>query len=234
MLDMIGALCIGAIIAIDALGIVAFAAIARRARIGAAALIASWPAVLVALAAAGAMDPHALRPVAAMPLAFVFAAASALVAWSCAPRFRAALLSVPLAKLAGVHVLRIVGVFFLILFAQARLPAPFAPLAGIGDIVTAGVAIGIVVRLGSGVAVSSRSIALWNAFGALDLVAVTLGVLSSPGALHVFGNPSGNALTSLPWLLIPTALVPFYLLTHLAIAAQLRGTRAPAVIAFAA
>jgi hypothetical protein len=235
MLDVIGALCIGAIMTLDALGVIAFAAIARPARIGAAALILAWLAALVAVAATGLMAPYALRPVGAMPLSFVFAAAAALIAWNGAPRFRAALLSVPLAELAGVHAGRVVGVFLLILFGLGRLPAPFAPLAGIGDIITALAAIGIVVRLVSGRPVSRRSIALWNAFGALDLVvAVTLGVLSTPGTLHVFGSTSGNALTSLPWLLIPTALVPFYLLTHLTIAAQLGATRSTADIAFAA
>jgi hypothetical protein len=235
MLDTIGALCIGAIIALDALGIIAFAAIARRARIGAAALLVTWLAVLLALTAAGLMESHALRPIVTVPLAFVIAASAALIAWFGAPRFRAALLSVPLAELAGVHVLRIVGVFFLILFAQARLPAPFAPLAGIGDIITGLAAIGIVVRLVSGGTVSRRSIALWNAFGALDLiVAVTLGVLSTPGTLQIFGSANGSALTTLPWLLIPTALVPFYLLTHLTIAARLNEKRTAGRFAVAA
>jgi hypothetical protein len=61
MLDTIGALCIGAIIALDALGIIAFAAIARRARIGAAALLVTWLAVLLALTAAGLMESRPCR-----------------------------------------------------------------------------------------------------------------------------------------------------------------------------
>jgi hypothetical protein len=69
----------------------------------------------------------------------------------------------------------------------------------------------------------------WNAFGLLDLIsAVSLGVLSRPGSpaqlLHV--GVGSTAITHLPYSLIPTALVPFFILTHLVLFAQLRA-RAP-------
>ena len=72
----------------------------------------------------------------------------------------------------------------------------------------------------------------WNAFGMLDLVAaVTLGTLSSEGfVVQVFsGDPGSAAVQHMPWLLIPTVLVPFYLITHGIIFAQLRQRRAAAV-----
>lgn len=49
---------------------------------------------------------------------------------------RLAVREIPLAMLVGVHVIRILGVYFLVLYAQDRLPAPFAPLAGWGDTIT--------------------------------------------------------------------------------------------------
>jgi Na+/pantothenate symporter len=67
-------------------------------------------------------------------------------------------------------------------------------------------------------------ISLWNAFGSLDLiVALTLAVLSTEGTpLRLFkGGPGTAAMTDLPWVMIPTVLVPIYLLIHLAIANRL-------------
>ena len=50
---------------------------------------------------------------------------------------------------------------------------------------------------------------LWNALGALDLVvAVALGLLSAPGTpFRVFTAGPG---TELPWIMIPTLLVPSF------------------------
>jgi hypothetical protein len=41
---------------------------------------------------------------------------------------------VPLWLLVGVHTVRLLGITFVILYAANRLPAPFAPVAGWGDI----------------------------------------------------------------------------------------------------
>jgi hypothetical protein len=64
----------------------------------------------------------------------------------------------------------------------------------------------------------------WNILGTLDLViAVSLGVASAPGSpIQIFGETVGSeAMWSLPWSNIPTLLVPFYLITHGIIFAQL-------------
>lgn len=80
-------------------------------------------------------------------------------------------------------------------------------------------------------------IALWNAFGMLDLiVAVTLGVLSVPGTpLNVLAvGPSANTLLTLQWVLVPTFLVPSYLLMHVLIFRKLRTPRAVSTAALPA
>lgn len=64
----------------------------------------------------------------------------------------------------------------------------------------------------------------WNVLGFVDLLtAVTLGVGSAPNSpvRFIFESPNSGAIGSLPWLLIPGVLVPLYLLTHVAIFAQL-------------
>jgi hypothetical protein len=234
MLDLIGALTVSAIVVIDLIVVIGFAATSRPAKIVAFALASAWVAVLVTLAATGRFAPGAIGPAPGPPLAFVVTAIAALVAWNGSARFRNALLSVPLEGLVGINALRIAGVFFLILLAQHRLPAPFAPSAGLGDIATGLAAIWLGAQLAAGRAVSSRRLAIWNAFGALDLfVAVTLGLLSAPGfPLRVFTSSDELAIASLPWVMIPTLLVPLYLLTHLTIAARL-SSRTAGRMAFA-
>jgi hypothetical protein len=72
----------------------------------------------------------------------------------------------------------------------------------------------------------------WNAGGSLDLVvAVTLAFLSAPGTPYRLftDRPGTTVMTTMPWILAATFLVPLYLLTHLTIAARLRqGPRQPA------
>jgi hypothetical protein len=230
MLDLIGALSTGAATALNAVAILGFAAISRSAKVTFAWFALLWVAALLAIGATGGFAPRSLGPVPAVPLAFALAVVTALIAWNAAPAFRRALLSVPLENLIAANGLRVFGVFFLLLYAQQRLPAPFAQSAGIGDIITGFDALYIAARLTSGRPFSPRWIAAWNAFGALDLVvAVSLGVVSSPGLpIQLFGTSAPNALTSLPWLLIPAMLVPFYLLTHLTIAKRLASTGARA------
>jgi len=57
----------------------------------------------------------------------------------------------------------------------------------------------------------------------LDSAAVTLGVGSAPDSLLRFllETPASSPMGTLPWLLVPTFLVPLYLLTHLAVFGRL-------------
>lgn len=132
---------------------------------------------------------------------------------------RRALQTIPLSMLIGINVVRILGVTFLILYAAGRLPAPFAPVAGWGDILV-GLAAGPVAWLAyKQISTAQPAIWIWNLLGLLDLItAVGLGVASSPGPLQlIYAEPGSAIMTSLPWLLIPGFLVPLLASTHLAV-----------------
>jgi hypothetical protein len=105
---------------------------------------------------------------------------------------------------------------FLVLYAEGRLPAPFAPSAGWGDVFIGATALPLAwafMRFGDRV---RPLVFLWSAIGVADLVvAVTLGPLSAPGPLQVFvGPPDSSPMTSLPWLIIPGFLVPCLMFLH--------------------
>ena len=68
-------------------------------------------------------------------------------------------------------------------------------------------------------------VAAWNAFGMLDLAAaLALGVLSANGSpLQLIHAGAGSAaMQGLPWSLVPTVLVPLFLILHAVIFAQVR------------
>ena len=186
---------------------------------------AAWGAVVVAVAALGGFEPGATGAVPGPGLAFAALLAVLLGSWFLLPGFRAALLAVPLAALVALNVARLGGVLFLVLAADGRLSAPFAPSAGWGDIITGLFALPLALMARRDAGRLATPLALWNAFGILDLVAaISLGMLSAPGTpLRVFTEGPGTAaMGELPWIMVPALLVPIYLLIHLAIATKLR------------
>jgi hypothetical protein len=133
-------------------------------------------------------------------------------------------LSIPLPVLVAVNAARVLGFFFLLLLAARRLPPTFALSAGWGDIVVALAAIPLAWAIQQRAVGWQPLTLVWNTLGLLDLVAaVTLGVGSATDSPMRFIYEAGSSGTmgSLPWLLIPGFLVPLFLLTHVAIYAQL-------------
>jgi hypothetical protein len=149
-------------------------------------------------------------------------------AWVHFPALRRAAATTQLGALIALHAWRLGGFFFLLLYAADRLPWPFAQVAAIGDIITGAVAAFLALALVGRRAVSAQAIGLWNAFGLLDLLlAVALAMLSTPGApFQLFTDlPPQSAFASLPWMLVPAAIVPVLMFVHFAIALRLRGER---------
>lgn len=233
MLDVIAAFGFGAMVAADVAIVVSLAAVSLRSKIVASATAAVWVAAMVAIAAMGGFRPGVLAAIPTPVVAFTTVVLGSLVAWLAWPPFRNALLSIPLGALVGVNAFRIGGVFFLLLFADGRLSAPFAPSAGWGDIITGIAAIPVAAVAASRQNGSRRLLAAWNAFGAVDLVvAVTLAFLSAPGTPYrVFTEGPGTVvMATVPWILAATVLVPLYLLTHFTIAVRLRRPQYPNVV----
>jgi hypothetical protein len=217
--DVIGAveLTMSVAIVVAALSVLAGHDIGERLRYS--AILFGWFVIVVILAATRALGYEHGTGAPGLGLAV---AAPIVLMWVGLMRVRSlqsALDAAPLFVLVGVHVVRVLGVSFLVLEASNRLPAPFAPAAGWGDIV-AGIAAVPVAWLVYRQARGWRTaLTVWNVFGLADLVvAVSLGVLSSPGPLRrIFAEPGAGLMTSLPWLLIPGFLVPLLVTVHLAI-----------------
>jgi hypothetical protein len=234
MMDVIAALTTSAVLVIFLIMLIGGASLRLAGRAYAYGIAAGWVVLMIGIAASGGFAPGVIGPVPGPVLGFGALVIGGLAAWFWWPAFRDTLLGAPLSALIGINAFRIAGVFFLILFAQGRLSAPFAQSAGWGDIITGLVAIPLAAMTAAGRLPSRWVIAAWNAFGTLDLfTAILLGALSSPGTpIRLFTEgPGTSVMATLPWVIIPTVLVPLWLLVHLTVAWRLRS--APAKHPFA-
>jgi hypothetical protein len=82
---------------------------------------------------------------------------------------RDAFYRVSLPLLISVHTVRVLGVSFVLLYAAGRLPAPFAPVAGWGDIFVGAVALAVAWVVHRRVENWRPILWFWNVIGALDL-----------------------------------------------------------------
>ena len=190
---------------------------AKRTRL--AVGIGAWFLVAAVLGATGAFASTVLPVGFAVGIA-VFA--PVIAGFGLVTRTRG--LGIPLTTLVAVHMGRILGASFLLLHWAGRLPSTFAHSAGWGDITTSLVAIPVVWAIKNQVAGWRWIAGAWNLLGLADLLAaVTLGVGSAPGSMvrFIFEAPGAGAIATFPWVLVPAFFVPLYLLTHIAIFAEL-------------
>jgi hypothetical protein len=229
MLDFIGMIVTAALMTLAVAAVVMHMDASRSAKLILATLVGLWIGLAAAAASAGWLamtQPFPIiGPFVVAPLA---AAAIAAAVW---PRGRAAMLSLPMPLMIGLNAGRIFAVLFFLLAAEGRLAGPFPFFAGWGDIITGVLALPVAWLARDGGTRFAGVIAAWDLFGAADLVlAIFLGVTSGEGSpLQIFtAAPGSAAMQYLPWSFVPTVLVPFWLIVHAIIWAQLRSRRRPA------
>lgn len=225
MLDLIGSVTGMTAIAINLVAMASVLPLPMRQRLVLAGGAGAWVGLATALAAAGAL---AFSPEEPVPLIGVMAAApmiAAALCWFLVPGFRGALMAIPTPVLIGLNVMRILGVLFLALATVGRLSGPFPYSAGLGDMITGILAIPVARAAARG---DFKRVGAWNAFGALDLVAaIGLGLTSAEGSpvQLIHAGVGSQAMQFMPFALVPTVLVPFYLIAHGVVAAQLVNQR---------
>ncbi|MGE5834906.1 MAG: hypothetical protein ACM4AI_10530 [Acidobacteriota bacterium] len=185
----------------------------RRAAV---VLLVVWLIAAIVAGATGLVTEPGRPPLILLTF-IVVPIALAVVAYRVSASLRAWTDRFNLTWLVGLHVWRFVGFGFILAWALGRLPAGFAFPEGLGDVAAAAGALALVPSLRRGT--TSRAwLFAWNTFGLIDLVsALTMGVLYSNAPLGVLGR--GGVTTELmvtfPVSLIPTFLVPVFILLHL-------------------
>ena len=187
----------------------------------------AWLALVFVLGARGAFVTTPGAPPLALLLGLALPLVTFLVGYWTSPSLREFVLSADLRLIAGIQAWRWAGFGFLTLYTYRVLPGIFAWPAGLGDMaigVTAPLVLASLLRR-PGFAASNRFIA-WNLSGILDLsVAVSIGAVVPLFAPNLFRTGSPGAMTQLPLVLIPTFLVPMFLILHLTALFQVRHLR---------
>ena len=225
-LDLAGSIVTMAVIAVDLVAVTQALSGSFARRLVIAAVGGGWVGLAVFLGASGrlAFSPNLPAPLIGVMFAVPLLTA-AVLALTKSEKVRASLLGIPPQLLVGLNAMRILGVLFLMDFIAGSLSGPFPFFAGLGDMITGALAIPLALSIARSKEPSVRAIAGWNAFGTLDLVvAVGLGITSAAGSplQLIHAGVGSQAMQYLPLSLVPTVLVPFYLLTHAVVAAQLR------------
>jgi len=123
---------------------------------------------------------------------------------------------IPLPSMIALQFYRALGFVFLAEWMLGALPGAFALPAGIGDIAVGLAAPFVAARLKAGEPGARKSAIWWNVIGIADLViAVTMGVTTTPGPFHLFALDNPNyAIIMMPLVLVPVIAVPFSILLH--------------------
>lgn len=183
-----------------------------------AGLIVAWFLFALTASAAHLFTNNANR----FGLAVAFAATMPILVFAvwftASANFRHFALSLSPSALTLAQSWRLIGFTFVLLESRGVLPAVFALPAGYGDMFIGATATYVALRLAN--PAHRGSFVLWQALGITDLVvAVGLGTtarLLDPGA-------SMAAMTELPLSLVPTFLVPLFLIFHVISIAQAKG-----------
>jgi len=221
MLDFIGTVITAALMVIIVNALTIFMDVSRAAKIALAAVIGVWIGLAAAVAQAGWLPISRPFPVVGLFVMVPLVAAAFATAW---PAAREAMLSIPMPVMVALNAARVFAVLFLMLAAEGRLSGPFPYSAAWGDIITGAAAVPLLWLLKDGGARHATTIAVWNLFGAADLVlAIGFGVTSAEGSpLQLFAAPGSEAMQHAPWSFVPTVLVPIWLILHAIIAVGLR------------
>jgi hypothetical protein len=178
------------------------------------ALLALWLLAAAAAAATGWLASAAPRSVwAGVVILSVAITAAALLL----PALRQWLLAIDLRWLIGVHLTRLAGLSYLILYRHGALPEEFAVQIGWGEIAVALTAAAVIGVFSLQKERVPRSALAWNVFGLIELgVTVWLGVRIAGAAPEAIAP-----LFRLPLSLIVTFLIPIYFVTHIVLMIRL-------------
>jgi len=107
------------------------------------------------------------------------------------------------------------------------MPGAFALPAGIGDVATGLLALPAAVWVASGSPIGRRFGIRWNLLGLIDFaVAITMGMLTSPGPAHLLAlNHPNLQIATFPTAMVPAFVVPFSTLLHVLSLRQLTRTQ---------
>src|SRR5579863_5754981 len=185
-----------------------------------------WIATIWVLAERGTFRPGsgANRIFPALPIAIFLPVVVGIGVLTSSKRMASLLDRTPASWLVGLQVYRVLGGIFLVNWVQGTIPGAFAVPAGIGDIAVGLLALPAAVWVSSGRPIGRKIGIWWNLLGLADfVVAIAMGMTTSPGRFQVFAHEHPNAqLGTFPTVMIPAFAVPNSIILHALSLWQLR------------
>jgi hypothetical protein len=130
--------------------------------------------------------------------------------------------STSLESLIRIHIFRLVGAFFMILYFYRVFPAGFAFSASMGDIITALFSIPVARAVSQKKYWSTKAVYAWNIFGILDIVsAMAFAVVTTISAAQT-GASGPQEMTIFPFVFFPAFAPATILFLHAGIFRKLR------------
>ncbi len=131
--------------------------------------------------------------------------------------YKKVLKEVELSKLISVHIFRLIGSYFIILYIYNLLPKSIALIAGIGDITTAITSLFVAKAILQKKVYAKKLALLWNTFGMLDIIATsTLAILLTKQSIDT-GSLGVEFLAEFPFCFIPAFAPATILFLHISI-----------------
>jgi hypothetical protein len=209
MLEIVTTLTLGATAGTLFAAVLGWLPVRSAFRLALGAGVGVWVALALAITMSGALMHSRF----ALPAFFMLPLIAAAFA-STFPSVRTAMMAIPVSSIIALNAMRVLGVLMLTAALTGLMSGPFPYAAGIGDMLTGVLALGVA-RIAARKPNDVRVLE-WNVLGALDLiVAVTL------GATYATSGASA-AMTTLPWSIVPLCLVPTYLIGHALVFAHVR------------
>lgn len=192
-----------------------------------AALAAVWISGVIALAYNGIFDLPSDQPALPTLLALaipVFVFAGTMMA---SARLRAMVMAADPVLLTEFQAWRILGGLFLALYAFGELPGFFAWPAGLGDVAVGVAAPFVAWRLRRDPSFLKQSrYSVFHYLGLLDFViAVSAGITARNNIPGLSEGITTTAMGQLPLVLIPTVVVPIFIVLHIIALMQVRSKR---------
>ncbi len=119
-----------------------------------------------------------------------------------------------LESIVGLHIFRLVGVFFVLLALHNTLPKPFAFIAGIGDMITAISSIFVVNAIRSKKKYAKKLTFYWNIFGTIDILFTAIAANVITKISMDTGTMGVDTLAMFPFCIIPAFAPPMILFLH--------------------
>jgi hypothetical protein len=131
--------------------------------------------------------------------------------------YKVILAHIAVEKIVALHIFRLIGSFFLILHFFNALPAPFAYIAGLGDITVALTSILVTRAIVYKKSYAKPLTIAWNILGMVDIISVLVAAIVTTKIAMDNGTPGVAEISKFPFSLIPSFAAATIMFLHISI-----------------